>query len=327
MAKSRLTYLLICLTLIFTLAGGFLTVTHTASAQTPTPAATPPPTLISPPPETTPVPVPTVETPTPTAAPAPTASSLTLETDIPSYTDNSGATFNFAVSIKYSGPDRQTATLSASTTAPGWTAGVTYSGKQANSIDIGPAQPYGPDTRSVTVTLTPPPYQKPDPGKYVVTLGVTVGSVTKTIDLTGEVQTKIDFSMTSDTQRLSTTATAGQDNHYAITLNNSGSVALTNITFSSSKPDNWNIKFNPEKVDSLDANSTKQVDVIITPPSGKTIAGDYMITLTASNDKVNSSMDVRVTALTPSIWGWVGIIIVVVVVAGLGLLFFRLGRR
>jgi len=52
-----------------------------------------------------------------------------------------------------------------------------------------------------------------------------------------------------------------------------------------------------------------------------------MVTLRANNDKVSSFMDVRVTALTPSIWGWVGIIIVVIVVAGLGVLFLKLGRR
>jgi uncharacterized membrane protein len=38
-------------------------------------------------------------------------------------------------------------------------------------------------------------------------------------------------------------------------------------------------------------------------------------------------MQVRVTVLTPSIWGWVGIIIIVVVIVGLALLFMRLGRR
>jgi uncharacterized repeat protein (TIGR01451 family) len=301
MVKSRFAYLLLCLTLLLSLAGGFAAISHPALAQSPSPTST--------------------------VTPTPAPDLLSLETDIPSYKDNSGATFNFNVTIKYNGTDRQTINLSASTSSPGWTASVSYSGKQTNSIDIGPASSYGPDTKSVQLNLIPPPNQKPDPGKYVATLSVTAGSVTETIDLTGEVNTKYSFSMTSDTGRLSTSATAGQDNHYSVTLTNSSSVPLTNITFSSSKPDNWTIKYNPEKVDSIDANSTKQIDVVIIPPSGKTIAGDYMITLTASNDKVNSSLDIRVTALTPSIWGWVGIIIVVVVVAGLGILFLRLGRR
>jgi uncharacterized repeat protein (TIGR01451 family) len=301
MVKSRFTFILLGLTLLLSLVGGLAVTTNIALAQSPTPEITP--------------------------APSAATDLLSLETDIPSYKDTSGATFNFSVTIKYNGTDRQTLNLSTSTASPGWTSTVSYSGKQANSLDIGPAGSYGPDTKSVTVTLTPPTYQKPDPGNYIVTLSVAAGIVTKTIDLTGEVMTRYDFSMTSDTGRLSTEATAGQDNHYAVTLTNSGSVPLTNITFSSSKPDNWTVKFNPEKVESLDPNATKQLDVVIAPPSGKTIAGDYMITLTASNDKVNSSMDVRITALTPSIWGWVGIIIVVVVIAGLAVLFLKLGRR
>ena len=36
---------------------------------------------------------------------------------------------------------------------------------------------------------------------------------------------------------------------------------------------------------------------------------------------------IRVTVLTPTIWGWVGVIIVVLVVIGLMVMFWRLGRR
>jgi len=89
----------------------------------------------------------------------------------------------FDVTIKYSGPDRQTASISASTAAPGWIANVSYAGKQANSVDIGPVQQFGPDTKSVQLSLTPGPNQHPDPGNYVVTLKVTVGTLTKLLIL------------------------------------------------------------------------------------------------------------------------------------------------
>jgi uncharacterized membrane protein len=301
MVKSRIIYLLLCLTLVLSLVGGFLATSALAQSPTPAPSATP----------------------TPTATPP----LLALETDIPSYSDDSGATFNFDVTIKYNGNDRQTANIGASTSAPGWVANVTYSGRQANSVDIGPAGQYGPDTKTVQVTLSPGVSVKPDKGTYVVTLKVTVGTLTKTIDLTGIVRSKFSYAMNSDNGRLSMNAEAGKDNHYTVVLSNSGTEALTNISFSSDKPDNWIIKFNPEKVDSLAPGKTQQVDVVVSPPSGKTIAGDYMITLRSNNDKVSSTMDIRVTALTPTIWGWVGIIIVVVVVIGLGVLFLKLGRR
>jgi uncharacterized membrane protein len=321
MVKSRFVYLFICLTLVLSLAGGFMAVAASAQSPTPTPSAAP-----SPAPSTTPTTAPSA---TPTATPSPTSTTpiLSLETDIPSYSDDSGAIFNFDVTIKYNGNDRQTANISASTSAPGWIANVTYAGRQANAIDIGPAGQYGPDTKTVQVSLSPGPSQKPDKGSYVVTLKVTAGNLTKTIDLTGIIKSKTSYSMNSDTGRLSMSAEAGKENHYTVVLNNAGTEPLSNISFSSDKPDNWIIKFNPEKVDTLAAGKTQQVDVIITPPSGKTIAGDYMISLRSNNDKVSSNMEVRVTALTPSIWGWVSIIIIVVVVAGLAALFLKLGRR
>ena len=102
-----------------------------------------------------------------------------------------------------------------------------------------------------------------------------MGSITKTIDLTAIVKAKYSFSMTSDNGRLSMNATAGDANHYTLDLSNSGSVALTNISFTSTQPDEWTVTFNPKTVDTLSPGQTKQVDVVVTPPSGKTIAGDY----------------------------------------------------
>jgi uncharacterized membrane protein len=43
----------------------------------------------------------------------------------------------------------------------------------------------------------------------------------------------------------------------------------------------------------------------------------------ASADK----MVMRVTVETPTIWGWVGVIIIIIVVAGLIGIFMRFGRR
>ncbi len=113
----------------------------------------------------------------------------------------------------------------------------------------------------------------------------------------------------------------------AILLANSGSAAIENITFSSSKPEGWSVTFTPEKVDSLDSGLTQEVDVVINPPR-KTIAGDYEITLRAESKEFSPDrMKVRVTVLTPTIMGWIGVLIVLAVIAGVGVIFWRLGRR
>jgi uncharacterized membrane protein len=52
-----------------------------------------------------------------------------------------------------------------------------------------------------------------------------------------------------------------------------------------------------------------------------------MLTLTANSPETNKSSDFRVTVSTPTIWGWIGFGIVGLVVLGLAVVFFRLGRR
>ncbi|MGD0795690.1 MAG: hypothetical protein ABR958_08955 [Dehalococcoidales bacterium] len=58
------------------------------------------------------------------------------------------------------------------------------------------------------------------------------------------------------------------------------------------------------------------------------MAGDYMISLQVSGKEASATnMDVRVLVKTPTIWGWVGVFIIVIVVAGLFVIIMRFGRR
>ena len=102
---------------------------------------------------------------------------------------------------------------------------------------------------------------------------------------------------------------------------------MTNITFTSTHPDGWEIKFSPDKAETLKTSDQKTIDVNIKPPA-KTVAGDYMISLQVSGKQASADkMDIRVTVKTPTIWGWVGVIIIVIVVAGLFVIIMRFGRR
>jgi uncharacterized membrane protein len=306
MGKSRLLYLVLCFTLVLTLVGIIGASAVSAQDQT--------------------------ATPTPTASPTPTppVPELKLKCDVPTYFDNSGATFNFSVNLTYSGGDTIVASLSP-TNPTGWKSTITFGGKEVSSVPIGPYQLYSntyePDSKNLNIALSPNSGVLPDPGEYKMTLKASSGQFVQTIDLTAVVKAKYQFSMTTDSGKLSTTATSGKENHFSFNMNNTGTAALDNISLSVTKPDNWTVTFNPDKVASIGPNQTQQEDVIIKPPSGKTVAGDYIITLKASNENVNSSMDVRVTVETSSIWGVVSIGIIVLVIAGLAVLFLRLGRR
>jgi len=257
----------------------------------------------------------------------PAKEKLQLDCKYPVISAKSGEIFEFSVELKYQGKDRQRFDLNF-TTPPGWTAVAVagYPEKQIPAIEMGPAENF-PVTETVKIKFGPTSGKFPEPGDYIATLEVSSGTLKETIDLKAVVTARYEFSISTGTGRLNTEAKAGKDNHFSIKLTNSGSAAIENITFSSTKPEGWRITFTPEKVESLDSGLTQEVDVVINPPD-KTIAGDYQVTLRAeSKDYSPDPLKLRVTVLTPTIWGWVGVLIVLAVIAGVGVIFWRLGRR
>jgi uncharacterized repeat protein (TIGR01451 family) len=242
----------------------------------------------------------------------------------------SGASFEFEIALNYTGTEARVFNLVA-TGPKDWTTYVTPSyPKDQRILDIRlePAKPgeaaYGP---KVDVASAPPAWLLPEPGEYKVTLEVSSGEISSTIDLTAVVTARYDMTLTTPSGLLNTTATAGKDNHFAIVVSNTGSAALDNITFSPQTPSGWTIVFSPDKVDSLPAGASKTVDLNIRPPS-KAIAGDYgFLITTTSKQGTSKDINIRVTVETPSIWGWVGVIIILLVIAGVGFVFMRFSRR
>jgi uncharacterized membrane protein len=264
------------------------------------------------------------ETPTPTPSPSTTPDQLKLETTYPSISENSGATFNFSVDIKYSG-SRQLFNLD-STAPQGWEVSFNNSaGKNITGVQLGPVD--YTVTETVSVNMTPALGQSPAPGDYPLTITVSSGNLSQTINLKATVKAKFEFNLSTDTGALNASGVAGKENHASILVNNTGSASVDKINLTSTKPDGWIVNFNPATIDSIGAGQTKQVDVVITPPGGNTVSGDYAVGITASNGTLSQTMNLRVTVSTPTIWGWVGLIIVIAVIAGLAVLFMKLGRR
>jgi uncharacterized membrane protein len=198
-----------------------------------------------------------------------------------------------------------------------------YDDTQISAIRIREFQT-APET--IKVIAVPVPWDLPDPGEYSIVMTASSGDISETIELKAVVTARFAMDVYTESGRLDTKATAGEENHLAIKIRNSGSADIEKITLSSSKPEGWLITFNPEQVESLAPDLAQDVDVVI-KPADKAIAGDYMITLRADGEEINESMSVRVAVETPTIWGWVGIVIVLVVIAGLAVLFRQLGRR
>ena len=118
-----------------------------------------------------------------------------------------------------------------------------------------------------------------------------------------------------------------KDNFFSAELKNKGSATIDDITFSSDKPEGWTIEFTPEEVSSLAAGKTKTIDINI-KPDAKAIAGDYSVSFKATSEEATAqNLEIRVTVETPTIWGWTGVGIIVVVIAGLAFVIMRFSRR
>lgn len=292
MAKSRIVRLMLYLALVLTVASGFIAASAVYAQETTTPTPTP--------------------------------ASLKLESTYPSLSADSGQSFSFDFDIKYSG-DRQLFNLN-STTQPGWDVTFTSStGKTITAIQLGPVD--YTVTESVKINMTPSLGQIPAPGEYPLTVTISSGALSQTINLKATVKAKYSFELGTPTGNLNTSATSGKENHAPIQVLNAGTAAIDKLAFTSSAPEGWIVTFNPSQIDTIGAGQTQQVDAIITPPGGKTVAGDYTVSITANNGTMSQTLQLRVTVSTPTIWGWVGLIIVVLVIAGLAVLFIKLGRR
>lgn len=212
---------------------------------------------------------------------------------------------------------------------PRWRASVWagYPARQVTSINFAGERPH---SETITIKAAPTPGEMPEPGDYIITFELESEDIKESIELTAEITARYELSMVTTTGRLNTQAKVGEDNHLSVRLINLGTATLEDITFSSDKPEGWSITYNPDEIDSLEPGRSREVDVVI-KPAEKTIAGDYTTTLRTNSrgnsETLSDSLNIRVTVVTPTIWGGVGIGIAVGVIASLVVLFRRLGRR
>jgi len=248
--------------------------------------------------------------------------------DYPVVPGESGDRFEFMINLKWYGPGGESFNLI--TTAPSkWIVATTkvYPEEEIGAIWMKEYQSF--DTQFKVIAY-PVSWYQPEPGEYMITLEAVSddGERRTSLELTARVTAVYELSMVTSTGKLNIEAVAGEDNPLSLVLENTGTADISNITFSSSKFEAWGVIFAPEKIDTLEPGAKQEVEVVIKPPHNRTIAGDYGITLNVEGKEyVPDPLTIRVTILTPAVWNWIGILIVVIVVAGLVALFWRLSMR
>src|SRR5690606_41230170 len=88
----------------------------------------------------------------------------------------------------------------------------------------------------------------------------------------------------------------------------------------------WEVTFDQETVPEIPPGETAVVTATITP-SEQAVAGDYVITFSASSEEADDEIEVRTTVNPSPVWGILGIGLIVLTLVGLAWVFRRFGRR
>jgi uncharacterized repeat protein (TIGR01451 family) len=179
---------------------------------------------------------------------------------------------------------------------------------------------------SVTVQLKVTPPNSVETGDYQLLASVSSDEGTQTT-LPFNINVSGSYNLGLELSTLYKTVTIGNTLSYTATVTNQGQSPVTTIYLDATVPTDWEVTISPPQVTSLNPRSSTTFTIDVKTPSD-TVAGDYLLTMQASSDQLDSSeIDLRVTAQTSNTWGFLGFGLIGVVLVGVYFGFKRFKRR
>lgn len=248
------------------------------------------------------------------------AGDVTLASDVPSLQGSSSSTFTFNLTL--SNDSAEDLTFAVTATGPtGWEVNATLTGQaQAASAVIKAGS-----TSAVQVSAKPP--SDVLPATYPIEVKANVGDRSIDAALSVKVTGTNALTVTTPDARLSNSGSAGSEITQQLVIRNDGTQPLEQVTVTASPPTDWKVTFSPSAtIASIAAGASETITATLVP-SNDAIAGDYVVTYRASSSDANGSVDIRMTIETSPLFGFVGLALIVLVLAGLWWVFQRYGRR
>lgn len=243
-----------------------------------------------------------------------------LETEYPEQEGASGTNFSFNATLINNNASDQSYSLSAQTPA-GWQASFKPSGDstQIASIEVPSASSQG-----LTVSVVPP--ENVEAGEYTIPISAISAGDALSTDLKVTITGTYALELSTPSGLLSFDAHANKKTDLTLTITNNSNVELENLTLTSSAPSDWTVAFDTPTIDVLEAGASVEVAAHVTPGSSA-MTGDYVNSFTVSCSEVSDSAEFRVSVKTETIWGIVAILIILALIAGVGAVFKKYGRR
>jgi uncharacterized membrane protein len=246
---------------------------------------------------------------------------LKLTTNFPALRGTATTSFKFKVTVANdSGRD---ATINFSADAPKnfqVTFTEAYGTQQLTSIPIEAGK-----SKDIEAAVALP--RDTPAGEYKLVLHAKSEAASADLDLAITIIGQARLALAGEGGRLSGEAYAGQDSQLTLIAKNDGSEAARDVEFSATAPEGWKTSFDPKELAELDAGKSQTIKVSLTPAT-RAIAGDYQTTIRASSAGGQSeSANFRITVLTSTVWGAVGIGVIAAALLVVVFAVARFGRR
>jgi uncharacterized membrane protein len=246
---------------------------------------------------------------------------LKLSTNLPALRGAAATSFKFTVTV--ANDSGRNATIDFSAAAPKnfqVTFAEAYGSQQITSLPIEAGK-----TKDIDATVALP--RDTPAGDYRLTLHAKSEAVSTDLPLAVTVVGQPRLTLAGEGERLSANAYSGQASPLTIVVRNTGSETARDIALSASAPEDWKTSFSPKEIGELAPNKSRSVQLTLTP-STRAIAGDYQTTITADASGGQSvSENFRITVLTSTLWGVVGIGVIAVALLVVVFAVARFGRR
>ena len=243
-----------------------------------------------------------------------------FSSEYPEQEGAAGTTFSFDATLVNNSPGAQTYSLSAQ--APeGWQVAFQPSGEttQVASIELESAASQG-----LEITVIPP--NNVEAGQYTIPCSAVSAGETLDMELSVTVTESYSLDLSTPNGLLSFSTHANEESDVTLSITNNSNVAIQNVNLTSSAPTDWNVSFDTPTIDVIEAGATVEVTAHVTP-SDQALTGDYVVTMTANASQVSDSAEFRVAVETSMVWGFVAVVVIVALLAGIGYVFRKYGRR
>ncbi len=231
---------------------------------------------------------------------------------------NATSTFTFNASLKNQTADKQQYAF-LSNAPRGWNVIFKSNYQPVTSVSTEPNS-----TQAVTIEIKAP--DRVEAGKYKIPVSATTSSTSADLDLEVVITGSYSLELTTPTGLLSSKITAGESKQLELMVTNTGSSELADIRPESTVPSNWSVTFDPKKIDKLPSGSSMRIYASVKADK-KAIPGDYVLNLETKTPETSGRISFRFSVETAMLWGWVGVLIILIALGVVWYLFRKYGRR